>query len=182
MWSEYLRRIWRSVSALQQVVFALAQMQDDVGAAGFADDRVDAVVALAGALPADTVLGGRAGLAGDQRDVIGHDERRIEADAELADEVGVLCLVAGQLLEKLAGARLGDGPDVGDDIVARHADAVVGDGDRSGLRVDGDANPEIGVVPRSAQSVMASKRRRSQASEAFDTSSRRKISLLPYKE
>ncbi len=35
---------------------------------------------------------------------------------------------------------------------------------------------------RSAQSVMASKRRRSQASDAFETSSRRKISLLPYKE
>ena len=64
MWSEYLRRIWRSAGAWSSVVLALAQVQDDVGAARLADDGLDAVVALAGALPAHAVLGRRARRAG----------------------------------------------------------------------------------------------------------------------
>ena len=86
-------------------------------------------------------------------------------------------------LKELARARLGDGADVVDDFLARHADAVVGDGDRAGSLVVADANLQLRVVLRAAPaSAMLSKRSLSHASDAFDTSSRRKISLLPYSE
>ena len=48
----------------QQLVLVRTQVQDDVGAAGLLAHRLDGVVALAGALPADAVLGGEAGAPG----------------------------------------------------------------------------------------------------------------------
>ena len=95
----------------------------------------------------------------------------VEADAELPDELCVLGRVGGQALEELARPRLGDGADVLDDFLARHADAVVGDGDRAGGLVVADADLETVSSSNSAASAMASKRSLSQASEAFDTSS-----------
>jgi hypothetical protein len=114
--------------------------------------------------------------------LVGDDERRVEADAELADQVRVLGAVRGELLEELARARLGDGADVLDHLLPRHADAVVRHGDRPGRRVVGDPDLRVGVVLEQRAVGSASKRSLSAASEAFETSSRRKISLLPYKE
>ena len=81
-----------------------------------------------------------------QRHPVGDDERRVEADAELADEVRILGAVGGQLLEELARARLGDGADVLDHLLPRHADAVVGHGDRARRRVEADADLQVRVV------------------------------------
>jgi hypothetical protein len=41
--------------------------------------------------------------------LISDHEGGIEADAELADEIGVLALIAGELREKVFGAGAGDG-------------------------------------------------------------------------
>ena len=90
MWSEYLRRIARSRRAGQQLVLARPQVQDDVGAARRLLDRLDGVLAFARALPLHAVLGGQAGAAREQRDAVGDDEGGVEADAELADQAGVL--------------------------------------------------------------------------------------------
>ncbi len=68
---------------------------------------------------------GRARLARAHLDTLGDDERRVEADAELADELRRLLLIAGQRAEEFRGARAGDGAEVGDGLGARHADAVV---------------------------------------------------------
>ena len=130
----------------EQLVLAVAQVQDDLGAARFPGDGFEGVLALAAALPAHRLPGAESGPAGRQRDAVGDDERRVEADAELADELRVLRLVAGELRDELAGARLGDGPDVVDHFLARHADAVVGDGDRARGRVDFDLDRQIGVL------------------------------------
>ena len=52
--------------ARQQLVLALAQMQDHVGAAAGLGDGFQGVLALPVAFPAHTVLGAHAGAAGDQ--------------------------------------------------------------------------------------------------------------------
>ena len=129
----------------QQVVLALAQVQDDRGAAGRLLDRLQRVRAPAVGLPADALGGGQAFPAGGQRDLVGHDERGVEAHAELADEGRVLTLVAGQGGQELAGARLGDRADVLDDFLAAHADPVVGDRDRPRRRVVADPDLQRAV-------------------------------------
>ena len=90
---------------------------------------LDRVGAVAGGLPARG--GGLAGPAGDQLHAIGGHERGVEADAELADQLGdrLLRFALLQAVDELAGAGLGDRADVGDHLVAAHADAVVVDGE-----------------------------------------------------
>ena len=86
--------------------------------------------------------GGLAGPPGDQGHAVGGHERGVEADAELADHLGdrLLGLPLLQPLDHLAGARLGDRADVGDHLLAAHADAVVGDGEGACLAVRLDAD------------------------------------------
>ena len=146
MWSEYLRMIDASFQRDRKSSWPSRRCSVDLGAAGGALDGLDRVLALAGRLPAHALRGGAARPPGDERHPVGDDERRVEADAELADEPRVLCRVAGERGEELAGARLGDGADVGDHLVVRHADAVVADRDRARVLVERDADRELGVV------------------------------------
>jgi hypothetical protein len=67
-------------------------------------------------------------------------------------------------------------------ILARHADTVVGDGDRARRLVVGDADLLSASDSNNAGLAMASKRSLSQASDALLTSSRRKMSRLLYSE
>ena len=68
-------------------------------------------------------------------DFVGDHERRIEADAELADEVGRLLagVFRGEPVEEGPRARARDRAERLDELLAAHADAVVAEGD--GLRV-----------------------------------------------
>ena len=72
---------------LEELLRVVLQVQDDVGAAGRLLDRLDGELALAVGLPPHAV-GRRAGRARDDRDLVGDHERGVEADAELADQVG----------------------------------------------------------------------------------------------
>ena len=132
--------------ARQQLVLFRPQVQDDVRAACGLLDGLDRVLAFARALPLHAVVGGQAGAARQQRDAVGDDEGRIEADAELPDQVGVLGAVGGELLDELARAGLGDRPDLVDHLLPRHADAVVGHGDGPRGSIDADADPHVVVV------------------------------------
>ena len=132
--------------AAKEFVLAFAQVQRDVGTARGLVDHLDGVVALAAGFPAHRLVGFDAGAAGNHRHLVGDDEGGIETDAELADQVGILGLVAGQRREEFAGAGLGDGAEVLDGFIARQADAVVGNGDGARGLVEGDANLEIAIV------------------------------------
>ena len=81
-----------------------------------------------------------------QCDAIGDDERGVEADAELSDEMCVLGFVGCEVLKELARARLGDCANLVDHFLPRHADAVVRHGDGSLGLVEGDANLQIGIA------------------------------------
>jgi hypothetical protein len=83
----------------QQFILSLAQVQRDFSPTSGPGHVFDRVLALAGchvAFPAHSVCGRQAGAARHQRHPVGDDERRIKADSELADQVGVLGLVAAQ--------------------------------------------------------------------------------------
>ena len=130
----------------EQLVLVVAQMECYLGPARGLRCRLDGVVTVAGAFPADTVIGGEAGAPRRQRHAVGDDERRIEPDPKLADQQRVLRLVAGQLLDELVRAGFGDRADLHDDLIARHSNAVVGDGDRARVGVEADADGELGVI------------------------------------
>jgi hypothetical protein len=127
----------------EELLLAVAQVQDDVGAALRPFDGLDFEVAAAFAAPAHTFAGCRTGAAGLHRQPVGHDEPAVETHAELADEVGVLLLVAFQPGHELARAALGDGAQVRHGFVGAHADAVVADGDGLGLLVEPDADLQV---------------------------------------
>ncbi len=110
----------------------------------------DRVGALPGRLPPHAGRG--PGAAGDQLDAVGDHERGVEADAELADQLGGLLgrragvprLPHGG--EHLGGAGLRDRPDQLDDLVTAHPDAVVADGQGAGLGVGLDLDVQVGRV------------------------------------
>src|SRR5690606_28888149 len=83
--------------------------------------------------------------AGEDLHALGDDERGIEPDAELADELRVLLLVAGEPREELGRPRAGDGAEVLDRLRPAHADAVVDDGDRARVLVRLDPDRELGA-------------------------------------
>ena len=106
------------VIAVEQLVLAVAQVQRHLRAARRLRDRLQRVGPLAAALPADRAVRGDSGAPRRQGHAVRHDERRVEADAELADELRVVRLLAGQLLNELTGARVRDRPDVVDGFLA----------------------------------------------------------------
>ncbi len=132
--------------AVGQVLGLRAQMQGDLGAARRLVHHLQSEFAAAVGLPAHPLARLLAGAPGQHGDAVGDDEGGVETDAELTDQVGVLLLVAGELGEELAGPRLGDGTQVGDHLVAAHADPVVGDGQGLGRLVVGDADRQFAVV------------------------------------
>ena len=122
------------------------------GGAGLRPRRVvECVGAVTRRLPADGLVA--AGTAGGQGDPVRDHERRVEADAELPDQVrggGLGPLAAGGLLrlqrgEEFPAAGARDGADVPHHLVASHPDAVVGDGEGSRLPVGVEPNIEVAL-------------------------------------
>jgi hypothetical protein len=83
-----------------------------------------------------------------ERHAIGNDECRVEADAELADQLRVLARFARERFEKALRARASDRADVLDDFLARHADAVVANGQRLRFLVGRDLDAQFRIVGR----------------------------------
>jgi hypothetical protein len=131
---------------VEELFGVVLEVQGHVGAAGRLRHRLDRERPLAVRLPTDAVLGLADG-ARDDRHLVGNHERRVEADTELADQFRPLAdLLALQVLQEGARARLGDRAELVDDALARHADAVVGDGQRLGVLVGDDPDHPVLVV------------------------------------
>ena len=88
---------------------------------------------------------GAVGL-GDDLDVVGHHEGRVEADTELADDVDLGVVGLLRLLLELERAALGDGAQVIFHLLLGHADAVVGHGEGAGFLVRHDNDLEVVAV------------------------------------
>ena len=124
----------------------LGEVQHHAGAAGRGLGELDrrhreGALAVGGPLPRL----GRAGAAGDDVDLVRHHEGGIEADAELADQVGIALGGVEPLQERL-GAGMGDGAERLDQLGLAHADAVVLERQAAGIGVDGEGDAGLGVV------------------------------------
>ena len=129
---------------LQELLGVLLEMQGDDRAAGGLLARLHGVFAepVGGPQPA----GALAGLAGQDLDLVRHHEGGIEADAELADQAGVLLGVAADLVDEGGRARAGDGAEIVVQLGLGHAHSVIGDGQGVRLVVGGDTDLEGAVV------------------------------------
>ena len=109
--------------------------------------RLDREIAVGGGFPVHALAGGQARAARKHLDTFGHDEGRVEAHAELADELRILLLVAREFLEELGGAGARDGAEMRNDLLAAHADAVVADGERSLVGLSASIQTASSVSP-----------------------------------
>ena len=82
------------------------------------------------------------GLARGDLDPVCHDEGRVEADPELADEIDPLA----RLFDKGLGSGPGDRAQIVDEFRLAHADAAVGNGQRLGGLVGRDDDIELGRI------------------------------------
>jgi hypothetical protein len=131
---------------LGKLGLALLEVQGDAGSTLRYIGGFDRELALPVGLPAHAFGRLQARAPGLHHDTIGHDESRIEADPELADETRVLPFVAGHAAEEFRGARTRDGAQVFHEFIARHPDTVVGHTDRAGFVVVSNNNRELPVV------------------------------------
>ena len=121
----------------------LVEVQSYGSAVGFAGCGLDVKASFAVGGPAVGLL--FSGFAGDDFDLVGDHEGAVKADAELADEIGILAGVAGELGEKILGAGASDGAEMGDQIFFIHADAGVGEGDGFGFFVESEIDAGVEV-------------------------------------
>ena len=130
----------REVLVVIDLVGVLAQVQDDVRAALLAGGLADVVALDAVAFPLESLVA--AVRFRNDGDLVGDHERRVEANAKLADDVDFLELIGIRALE-LERARMGDGAQVLIELVLGHANAVVADGERAGILVNGNLNAQV---------------------------------------
>ncbi len=122
------------------------EVQRDARAAAFDFGGLDRELALPVGFPAHALGRIQARAAAFHHDPVGHDKRGIEADAELADQPGVLLFIAGHAAQEFRGPGTCDGAEILDQFVARHADAVIRNADRARVLVVLDPNLQIGIV------------------------------------
>ena len=113
---------------VEEIVFAFTQMQGDFGAAIGLGDVGNGIFPFAGGFPEHAVLRFIARRTGTHGHFIRHDEGRVEADAELADQLAVFRLVGTHRFQKRFGAGFGDSAEMIDNLFPVHADTVIGDG------------------------------------------------------
>ena len=127
---------------LEIVLAVVVDVEDDVGTAVGLLHPVDGVFGAAVAGPAHGVAALAPAL-GDDLDLLAHHEGGVESETEMADDGLGLVLV---LVEEVGDAGEGNLVDVLVDLLGRHADAAVGDGERAGLLIEGDADGEVAQV------------------------------------
>ena len=104
--------------------------------------RADLEIVLAGGVPADRPGARFVGAGGDPHP-FRHHEDRIKAHPELADDLGKIQLLVLGGFHEFARPRLGDRPQVLDDLVPGHADAGILDGEQALLLIRSDVDLQI---------------------------------------
>ena len=112
MWSEYLRMIFSFQPPRNSSSPSRRCRMTSVPRPPFSTISMEKSPSP-GRFPADRLILGHAGAARNHGDLVGDDERGIEADAELADQVASLAWSPVSCREELARTGLGDGTEVG---------------------------------------------------------------------
>ena len=122
---------------LGKLLILILEGEDDSCAAAFTFDLLDLVSAIAVAGPAEAVAFELPG-AGVDLNGIGDHEDRVEAHAELADQVFVALAACFEGVEEGFGAGVCDSAEVLDELAVRHADTEILDRDGASFFVGGD--------------------------------------------
>ena len=118
------------------------ERHDDVRTGSVTLGGLDGITVSAGGRPLPRFV--RTVLSRNDRHVLGHHERRVEAHAELANDVNILGLL--HVLLELQAAGAADGTEVILHLVAIHADAVVRHRQRPCIRVGFEQNGKVAAV------------------------------------
>ena len=138
---QVLQAVLGKIGVVVVLVGVLLEREDDVGAVLGALGLGDGVALNAVGFPRPRLVA--AERTGNDAHLGGDHEAGVEADAELADDVDVVTLLLGVVgLERL-GIGVCDGAEVLVELVLRHADAVVRDGDGAGTLVEADVNGQL---------------------------------------
>ena len=129
---------------LGKLLVLILEGEDDACAAAFAFDLLDFVSAVAVAGPAEA-FAFELPCAGVDFDGIGDHEDGVEADAELADQVFIALAAFFEGVEEGFRAGVRDGAEVFDQLVVRHADAEVLNGDGAGFFVGSDLDLKVEI-------------------------------------
>src|SRR5690606_18978791 len=124
----------------------LLEVQDDACATFSFFDGGNVELTLAFRGPVHAFAGWHTGTAAVYIHLVGDDEGRIEAHAKLANQLGVFLGVTGEVFHEVGSAGLGDGAQVGNDILTAHADAVVFEGDGRGVPVEASTDFQLGAA------------------------------------
>ena len=139
--NQVLQAVLGKIGVVVVLVGVLLEREDNVGAVLSALCLGDGVALNAVGFPRPCLVAAES--AGDDAHLGGNHEAGVEADAELADDVDVVALLLGVVgLERL-GIGVCDGAKVLVELVLRHADAVVGDGDGASILVEADVNGQL---------------------------------------
>ena len=118
--------------------------QNDVGTVRFALGRLNGVALHAVAFPSVRLIASE--CAGHNAHVVGHHKRRVETNAELANNVNVGTLLLSVFgLERLA-VGVSDGAQVLVQLVLAHANAVIGNNNSARALVEVHANAQLVFV------------------------------------
>ena len=133
---------------VQEFLFGILECQDHIGAAGVLCREFGLVGAVPVRGPADGFVRGRFRGSGHHGHAVRDDKGAVETDAELADQLGGLCLILREIAEELFSARLRDRAEMLVRFIQRHADTVIGNRQGAGCFVRLHADMEKRIVLR----------------------------------
>ncbi|MNG74215.1 hypothetical protein D3C79_326890 [compost metagenome] len=132
--------------AVEVFVFAFTQVQGNFAATIGLADICDGVITFTGRLPVHPLIFRSTCRAGTYSDFVRYDERRVEAHAELTDQLAVFRLVGADRLQEGLGTRLGNRPQVFDHFFAAHTDAVIGNRQGTLLFVERQTHAQLTIT------------------------------------
>ena len=131
---------------VEKIIFSFTQMQGDAGTAFGLFNIFDIVFTFTAGLPAYAMFAAKPGAACFQRHLVGHNECRIEADAELTDQMRIFGLITGEVIEKFAGTRIGDSADIIHHFLTVHTNAVIHQSNGASGLIETDIDFQLAVV------------------------------------
>ena len=124
-------------------ILAVLQVERDFRSHAFFRHVGDFVGAAA--VRAPQVSGFLAGLARENLDLACDHEDGIEPDAELSNQIDVRLVGILQVLHEMLRSRTGDRAEAAFEVFLVHADAVILDGQRPALGIDGQVDSQLGA-------------------------------------
>ncbi len=128
------------------LALGLSKVQSNLGSAFRALEGFNTEVTRAIRLPTHGLVGRKPCSSTYNRNLVGNNKRGVKANPKLTNKGRVFCRVTRELSKELFGTRSSNGAKVGNNLVSAHTNAVIGNSDRSCLRIETHCNAELGIL------------------------------------